>query len=59
MYNILAQFQHEDGTWSNRTFTVLGRTVEQAIQRGRDIIRRHLAANRYKDGKFAGILKIK
>ena len=55
MWNIETRFQHEDNTHSVRTFMVYGRSMEQALIRGRLIVRAHLAANRYKDAKITRV----
>jgi hypothetical protein len=55
MWNIETRFQHEDNTHSVRTFLVHGRSMEQALIRGRLIVRRHVEANHYKDAKIVRV----
>ncbi len=57
MWNIETRMEHADGTHSVRTFMVYGRSIEQALIRGRLIVRQHLAANRYKDAKIVRVYK--
>jgi hypothetical protein len=59
MWNIETRMEHTDGTHSVRTFTVYGRSMEQALMRGRLIVRAHLSALRYgyKDAKIVRVVK--
>ena len=52
MWNIQTRFEYMDGTHAMHTFMVYGRSPEQAIARGREIVRKHLAANEYRDAKI-------
>ncbi len=57
MWNIETRMEYTDGTHAVRTFTVYGRSMEQALTRGRLIVRAHLAANEYKDAKIVRVYK--
>jgi hypothetical protein len=57
MWNIETRFDYGDGTHAVRTFMVYGRSMEQALTRGRLIVRQHIAANRYADAKIVRVYK--